>query len=256
MRNNSVNNWLTSAHGQQFLALEKEATDRAMRSLAGPNVLLVGNGLQQEKLLELDFPFLIKVDSEELDQSDVLRIVADEAFLPFVEDSFASVLLPHVLEGHELPHQVLREAHRVLQPEGHLLLTCCNPYSFMGLQRLIGMRVVPQGRYYSLSRVKDWLHLLGFEVVASAMYHYAPLFRDRKFQNRKFQKGQLQNRRHHLFNAVGDRWLPMLGGSYVITARKRDIGVNLVGKLPQRRQSNAAKLAPASVRRVESNYQK
>ena len=214
--------WLASAYGQSCLAAEKTHVDRALRQISGPRVLQIGDTFDDYSLRALDFPQLIKVnDNPTAAPESVSAIIADAAFLPFDAGCLSAVVLPHVLEGHQLPHQVLREAHRVLMPEGHLILTGFNPASILGLQRYLNPGAAYRGHYYSVKRVKDWLKLLGFEVVASAMYQYAPLV----------QSDGLRNALNFI-NSVGDRWLPMTGGGYMISAKKREVGMRLVGKLP------------------------
>ena len=188
-----------------------------MRQAAGPAVLQIGGILEAQQVDDLDLPLLIKSSAASVDCSNVL---CDPAFLPFPEKTLSTVLLPHVLETHDLPHQVLREAHRVLQSDGHLVLTGFNPLSLLGLQNKIGSKAAYLGRYYSSGRVIDWLQLLGFEVVGSAMYQYAPLSKRSKTQK---MLGFLET--------VGDRWLPMFGGGYMITAKKRDVGMTMIGQV-------------------------
>jgi SAM-dependent methyltransferase len=189
--------------------------------------LQVGKQVDQSVIEALDLPFLVKTSATHDPGS---ALAADAAFLPFSAESFATVILPHVLERHNLPHQVLREAHRVLMSEGHIVVTGFNPVSLMGLQRLLRSRAVARGRYYTVGRVIDWLQLLGFEIVASSMFQYAPLFKNARFQ-RAFQ----------FLESVGDRWLPVCGGGYMITAKKRDVGTNVIGRV--RFQSRKPKLA-------------
>ena len=90
----------------------------------------------------------------------------DEA-LPFNESSVDALLLPHRLEFSTNPHQTLREAARVMMPDGHLLLSGFNPWSLLGLTRLLlrRRRYPYYGNWLSLARVKDWCTLLGFEVL-------------------------------------------------------------------------------------------
>jgi hypothetical protein len=99
----------------------------------------------------------------------------------------------------------------------------------------------PRGVFYSVARVKDWLHLLGFEVVGSAMYHYAPL-----------TQSAFLTRHLAFLNALGDRWLPMLGGSFLISARKREVGMRLVGRLPAKTKKRTSGLATAPARKVKN----
>ena len=46
--------------------------------------------------------------------------------LPFATHSIDLVVMPHILEFTEDPHQVLREVERVLVPEGHVVITGFN----------------------------------------------------------------------------------------------------------------------------------
>lgn len=217
--------WLRSAYGRSYISAEKAHLDRALRQISGPSVLKIGDVIDEQMIIDLDFPQLITVHQQwskqaMLTQHSSNQVVADPAWLPFDANSLSSVILPHVLESHSLPHQVLREVHRVLRSDGHLILTGFNPVSLLGLQRLIFPRAVCKGNYYSVRRVRDWLQLLGFELVASAMYQYAPLVRNARVRNAL-----------GFINSVGDRWLPMTGGGYMISAKKRDAGMRLVGKM-------------------------
>lgn len=154
------------------------------------------------------------------------RFRADEALrltpahLPFAGQSMDLLLLPHVLEFSDSPHAILREAERVLMPEGQIVISGFNPFSLWGLWRL-WPHPVPEypwhGRFISLLRIKDWLALLGFEVEGGRMCCYEPPFRQEKLL-RKFQ----------FMEAAGDRWWALAGGVYFIRARKRVHGMRLL----------------------------
>jgi len=225
----SQQNWLSTEHAQRYLALEKTHQDRVLRQVSGPRVLVFDGVISTHQVGSLDFPQLIVIseghnNGENLTQNSGSQLAtyvnADPAFLPFEPDSFSTIVFPHVLESNALPHQVLREAHRVLRSDGHLVLNGFNPFSFIGLQRYLSPRAVYSGNYYSVGRVKDWLQLLGFEVVGSAMYQYAPLLRNKRL-----------TKVFNFLNSAGDRWLPMSGGGYIINAKKRDVNPNLVGRV-------------------------
>lgn len=216
--------WHNSDYARQYYSAERPFLDAGLRQLVGPSVLQLGASLDAFILKDLELPFLLHAGFSKNETSDLL---VDPAFLPFAPGSFSTVVLPHVLETHCLPHQVLRESHRVLQSEGHIVLTGFNPHSLMGLQRFMNPNAVCNGRYYSVRRVIDWLQLLGFEVVASSMFQYAPLSK----------RGGVKKTLSFL-DAVGDRWLPMTGGGYIISAKKRDVEFTKVGRLRfKRRQS-------------------
>ncbi len=212
----SSNEWRTSEYAKRFFDAERSFITAGLRQSVGPTVLQIGRRLPTAVVDDFDLPFLVKTNEVIDDSSD---IVVDPAFLPFSPDVFSTVVLPHVLEGNALPHQVLREAHRVLMPEGHIVLTGFNPVSLLGLQRWLRPKAVCPGRYYSVGRVIDWLQLLGFEVVGSAMFQYAPLLKNHRLKN-TFQ----------FLESVGDRWLPMTGGGYMISAKKREAGATMVGR--------------------------
>jgi len=58
------------------------------------------------------------------------------------------------------------------------------------------------GRFISLNRLKDWLALLGFEVVSVEMCCHVPPFENQRW-----------HRRFHFMQRLGARWLPLLGRS-------------------------------------------
>lgn len=209
--------WLESGYADQYFRRERDFLNAGLRQAIGPSTLQIGDMIDFSVVEALELPYLVRSNTDPSKLSDV---VADPAFLPFASDSLATVILPHALEGHTLPHQVLREAHRVLVSEGHIVLTGFNPMSIMGLQSLIHKRAVYNGKYYAPSRVIDWLQLLGCEVVASSMFQYAQLSTNQRF------RGMFK-----FLESVGERWLPMFGGGYMIVAKKRDAGVTMVGKL-------------------------
>ncbi len=96
--------------------------------------------------------------------------------LPFASDSVDAVLLPHTLELVDDPYAVLREAERILRPEGALLICGFNPWSGWGLRRLLARRldrpVFPPDiqRMISEMRIKDWVKLLGMDVQGVSGY--------------------------------------------------------------------------------------
>lgn len=138
---------------------------------------------------------------------------------PFATVSADLLLLPHVLEFSPNPHDTLRDAERVLVPEGHLVVSGFNPLSLWGARRLFNkdMSFPWQGRYVSLPRLKDWLALLNFEVVGGRMGCYVPPMRNSNWLQRC-----------RFMDNAGDRWWPMLGGMYFLVAKKRVMGARLI----------------------------
>jgi len=87
--------------------------------------------------------------------------------LPLQAETMDVVVVVHQLEFSPWPHQILREAVRVLAPEGHLLVVSFNPFSLWGLRRLLygrGGQPPWSGRFLPPPRVADWMMLLGLTV--------------------------------------------------------------------------------------------
>lgn len=96
-------------------------------------------------------------------------VVGDALQLPFADGSLQVVYLPHTLDFAHAPHQVLREANRVLADDGFLVMTGFNLWSAWGIRRaaLRWRGGMPwRGHFFSPSRVADWLSVLDFKVTA------------------------------------------------------------------------------------------
>lgn len=215
----SFSKWLKSLYAQQYLEYESQHLKNALRQVSGPRVLQLGDVIDTAMIKDIGFPqhFIADIDNHPVTDESLLF---DPAFMPLRDETMSTIIVPHVLERHHLPHQVLRETNRVLMPEGHVILTGFNPLSLIGLQRLVFKRAACPGNYFSIKRSSDWLQLLGFEIVASSTFAYAPLIKNKRLRTA-----------FNFLNSIGDRWLPMLGGGYMITARKKQPGGTLVGRL-------------------------
>jgi len=94
------------------------------------------------------------------------QIQATPSMLPIASDSVDLVVLMHHLSNTSEPHAILREAFRILIPEGKLVIIDFNPISLWGLRHFFQswLEQVPfKGHYFSAKRVDDWMRLLGFE---------------------------------------------------------------------------------------------
>ena len=94
--------------------------------------------------------------------------------LPIVSDCIDAVLLPHILEFATDPYAIVREADRVLVGEGRLLVLGFRPWSLWGLRARWSRSGFPPGtrRVLSERRIREWLVLLGYEVVSAQHYLY------------------------------------------------------------------------------------
>lgn len=171
-------------------------------------------------------------------------ILANPDNLPFQEDCLDLVLLMHTLDFAEDPHRILREIDRTLIPEGHLIIIGFNPASIYGVWKLMQRRKnrVPWcGRFYTSTRLKDWLSLLGFDVLASYTQGFRPPVQHTGLQQRMA-----------ILEKAGARLVPYLGGIHVILAQKKVVSLTPVrSRWFPRRRLLAGNLTEPSTRNVE-----
>ena len=230
MEHPPVPDWFDSPLGLHALACEQTCFDAEVADVFGFNAFQLG-------LTRFDFlranrmPMRCRVG---LDHD--VRIRADFEQLPILSNCADLVLLPHVLEFSDNPHQVLREVSRVLMPEGHVIVSGFNPWSMWGLRRYFGKDRAEfpwNGQFITLPRLKDWMALLGIEIAAGRMSGYIPPVRSQKWVNRL-----------SVLEAAGDRWWPFAGGVYFLHGIKRVHGTRVI--TPQWKTSLAKRkgLAP------------
>ncbi|MGH8750083.1 MAG: class I SAM-dependent methyltransferase [Burkholderiales bacterium] len=211
-KSTTLSQWFETPLGQYLLEQERAYYDKAVADVFGYNAVQLG--LTQYDFLHASrIPLRLSAGPE-----PEARIKLDFPLLPFATNSIDLLLMPHVLEFSANPHQILREAERVLMPEGQLIICGFNPRSLWGLARIAGRRDYPwRGRFISLPRVKDWLALLGFEMTAGRLACYVPPFKQQKWLQR-----------FHFLEAAGDRWWAIAGGVYFLQAIKRVQSMRLI----------------------------
>ncbi len=142
--------------------------------------------------------------------SDVIANIDD---LPLQDQSVDVCLLSHALEFSMDPHHVVREANRTLIPNGYLVITGFNPISLAGLNRFIPYRrqnTPWSEHFFSPMRIKDWLHLMGFEILADQRCLPFSLAG-------KLNEQSLKSPWHDFANC----YLTTFGSVYIIIAKKR-----------------------------------
>ncbi len=164
-------------------------------------------------------------------------LAADPLQLPLANQSVDLVALPHVLESSGDPHLVLREAERVLIPEGQVVISGFNTLSLWGLRQAFTWRrsnAPWDARFIGLLRLKDWLSLLGFELNGGRFGCYAPPFSSAEWLSR-----------FEFMEKAGERWWPIMGGMYVVRAVKRVQSMRLIA--PAWRKERARRRALAAI---------
>jgi SAM-dependent methyltransferase len=227
----SLSEWFASEQGGYVLEREQEYFDRTVTDIFGFNALQLGLP-EQDFLHSSRMPLRFTAGNQ---AGNNVRLRCDE--LPFDSDSLDLVLLPHVLEFAENPHQILREVERVLRPEGSLIISGFNPFSLWGLHRALGRKQgYPwRGHFIRLPRLKDWLALLGFEVAGGRFAAYAPPLHQTRWLER-----------FAFMEKAGDRWWAVSGGVYFLHAIKRVPGMRLIK--PKWNEGLVRNLIPASAK--------
>src|SRR3989449_9575759 len=227
----SLSWWFSTPQGTYALDWELTQFDSAVDDVFGFRALQVG-------LPEIDFlrqnriPYRFSLALE-----PGAALAADPLQLPLASQSVDLVALRAVLEFHPNPHEVLREAERVLMPEGQVVISGFNTASLWRARPLFTSRhagVPWDARFIGLLRLRDWLRVLGFELNGGKFGCYAPPFQ---------QKAWLD--RFAFMDKAGARWWPLLGGIYVVRAGKRVHGMRLV--TPAWRMERARRPSPAPV---------
>lgn len=236
--------WLQSPPGQYVLAWEQKCFDRIVADVFGFHAVQIGLP-QINTLGENRMPLhalLMHANDRQNHASSFNwhRIEGNPNELPFASESIDLLVLPHVLEFAADPHQILREVERVLLPEGRLIISGFNPASLWGarqyLSRLIGTPYLPRdGQFISLLRIKDWLQLLNFSLDRGHFGCYKlPLHGESSMSSMQF------------LECMGNRWWPIFGAVFVLSAVKRQEGIRLVGRIQPIRIPNITQLTPVA----------
>lgn len=274
-----MQNWLKTPPGQTLLAWENAQFEQTVADIFGYHALQLGlPDLQALKANRMPHRWVAVSEDDRLDQNESQQIISNnnainnianlssntpttaglnseiKAFradfvtdfeaLPFMENSLDLLVLPHTLELSQDPHGTLREAERVLVPEGRLIVCCFNPLSLWGLKQKrshlykkfnLGELYLPEaGEFISHRRLRDWLKLLNFELESSQFGCYRPAVRS---------QNMLQ--RFAWMDKLGSNYWHILGAVYVVSAVKRVHGMRLIS--PIRKLSKIPNNAPVSV---------
>jgi SAM-dependent methyltransferase len=236
LQNSMLSDWFETPKGSYVLAWERGQFDAAVEDVFGYNAVQIGlPGL--DFLRESRIPLKVRAGLERGGS-----LPSDPVQLPLASQSIDLLVLPHVLEFCPRPHAILREAERVLMPEGSVVISGFNPLSLWGAARALGWerkRYPGCGRFIGLLRLKDWLALLGLELNGGRFGCYAPPFSQGRWLER-----------FGFMEKAGERWWPICGSVYVVRAVKRVAGMRLV--TPNWRDQRVPKKALAPVTQREN----
>ncbi|MGB3726550.1 MAG: methyltransferase domain-containing protein [Glaciecola sp.] len=141
-------------------------------------------------------------------------LCANSASLPFQNNSVDAFLLLGELDFAQDPHQIIREIDRAVTSDGRVVIAGFNPFSIAGIMKYLPINrknLLHKGRFFTSTRIKDWLQLLDFEIVQQEHLLYSSLFMRKRLNSQsKIQKWC-------------QTYLPWFSSMYIIVARKREI---------------------------------
>ena len=210
-----LSKWFKSPLGQVVFTMENDQLKDILPRLFGYHILQFGyyaelNYLTSSRVSNKTILFLEDAEIQKSVKTAV-RTTAEE--LPIEMESVDVVLMPHILEYSNDTHRLLREMERILICEGYAIIIGINPFSLWGLYHLFFCwwnKMPWGGRLISVSRMKDWLSLLDFEVEKVKYFFFSP-----PVSSVKLLKKFLPLER------LGQYCYPIFGGLYVVVAKKR-----------------------------------
>jgi SAM-dependent methyltransferase len=235
--------WLDSPPGRYVLDWEQAHFDEAVGDVFGYHAIQCGEPTL-DALRANRMPHRVHAlgAADPLPAHDRPRLRVEHfEELPFDTQSVDLLVLPHVLEFAHDPHQVVREAERVLRPEGRLIVSGFNPVSLWGARQLLRGPFSPflprEGHFIAVPRLRDWCKLLSFDVERARYGCWRPPCRT-----------QLWLDRTRFLEGAGDRWWPICGAVYMVSATKRVRGMRLIGPAWKRPAAARAIALPTAQR--------
>lgn len=206
---NALATWFESELGKQLIQKQSDLLERVLPKFFGYHLIYSGFA-HLESVLESS-PIKHKVFLNEA--SKHTQLTSNIHKLPFQTDSTDVMVLQHSFDFEEDPFQVLREATRIILPNGNLIIIGFNPWSLWGVWRAVLFRSasVPWStRFISPYRLSEWLNILGFDVVGcESGFHMPPIA----------ALGEKES--FNWVDRLGSAWLAQRGAFYLLVAKKR-----------------------------------
>jgi len=207
----SLRGWFDATSANNIREAERELIGTILPNLFGYHIVQLGLHVSTGLMESSRISHAVTI-CDDCDDTNEARLVARWDALPIAANTIDVLMAPHVLEFCPEPHAVLREVERVLIGEGYIVITGFNPWSLCGLWRLLsGWRGRPPwcGHFMSVSRITDWLQLLGFEIEFSRKTSFRPPTRRPGIAARL-----------RFLELIGSAVWPFFGNVYVIVAKK------------------------------------
>ncbi len=231
----AIEQWFDTERGARILGRQQALLDELLSSSFGYHLLQ----LSVDSRSRLFQHSRIQHKYRAHPSAKSVEVRSDFDQLPFANESLDLVIVHHVQEFIDNPHQLLREIQRVVVPHGRVIVIGFNPWSALGLFSRMG-HLLPGSIWHnhliSVGRMQDWLALLGFGASIKHYGHHCP----------------------HFLEKAGKPWLVSLlkrwpfGSFYVVSALKEELTMTPIKPLWKQAGSRFAKLAPVKTGAIGS----
>ena len=215
-----LDGWLASPLGQALLAREQQLVEQVLEGVFGEFCVQIGRWGESRSFVR---PARTQHAACVSDANGLLADPEAGAIgrpwrLPLASDSVDAVILPHTLEYSSRPHAILREVHRVLRADGHLVILGFKTGGLWGLRRLVPGAAMPPGTTGLIgdNTLCDWLQLLDLHLLGNTPYFFRWPLPSRNASN--VDKWEQRGR----------RWWPEFAACYMLSAQKRVVPLTTV----------------------------
>lgn len=204
-------NWISRVDAKRMLALQSSWLQDQISQIHGQHLLY--HGLDSNNGCLSTSPVKHKVRIGLPWQQGVVKadVWMNSGSWPFPDQSVDVVVLQHSLDFTRRPHQLIREATRVLTEDGHIVIIGFNPWSWWGGIRALlpfATHMPWVANIVGINRLTDWLMLLGYTIrnTASMGHVWSLTFLPERFSLRT--------------DSVLAGGLQVMGSFYMVVAQK------------------------------------
>ena len=205
--------WQALPMGAELKAVVETQLEGITQQFFGYHMVKVGNLSSELKLSQCSIKHCVNMMTKVSEHSSMVSLSREMALL---ENSVDAFVLAHELDFAQDPHQILREVDRAIMPDGDLVIVGFNPLSIAGLAKLLSFNrqsLLYEARFFSVPRLKDWLNLLGFEIMDVKYQPFSTFMFTQKYNG---------------WSRWCEKFLPKLASVYIIVAKKRTIPMSLI----------------------------
>jgi len=235
--------WNDSLLAKNLQKLEKQVLEPILSRSFGQHLLQASIAGATPLFEQVHLPFKSFVTFDYPLAKPAGAFVAEPDCLPVGNETVDLLLLHHVLEFSNNPHQILRESQRVLTSGGSLVIVGFNPYSLWGLRKFLTMtnQMPWSGKYRTHSQLSDWLRLLDCQPESAQFGFLSPPIGSNSMLSRVER-----------LEKFGRRINCILGAFYVLVARKQVAGSIPVDQKKQRNRILSFPLAEPAARGISA----